>query len=156
MSGRFDGAITTPDEDEPPLDSSILPTPERPPRPVLVELASAILIVGSITALMGLGIQQLVAPNLPADAGLGVLLIAAVDLATFAIGLLIRAGRWWRLCINVVAIAMFLYLTRFPNPIAVLYLFLDTIVFFALMRHRAWFDWDPSRPTGPAPASDPT
>lgn len=154
MSGRFEGAITTPDEEE--LDSSAPPSPERPPRPVLVELASAILIVGSITALMGLGIQQLVAPNLPADAGLGVLLIAAVDLVTFAIGLLIRAGRWWRLCINAVAIAMFLYLTRFPNPIAVLYLVLDTVVFFALMRHRAWFDWDPAQATGSAPASDPT
>ena len=83
-------------------------------------------------------------------------LIAAVDLAAFAIGLLIRAGRWWRLCINVVAIAMFLYLTRFPNPIAVLYLILDTVVFFALIRHRAWFDWDPSQAPAPASASDPT
>jgi hypothetical protein len=150
MSGRFEGAITTPDEDEPPFDSSIPPAPERPPRPVLIELGSAILIVGSITALLGLGAQQLFAPNLPADAGLGILLVAVIDLATFAVGLLIRAGRWWRVCINVVAIAMFLYLTRFPNPIAVFYLFLDTIVFFGLMRHRAWFDWDPVEAAHPA------
>lgn len=149
MSGRFEGAITTPDADEP-LDSSVPPSPERPPRPVLVELGSAILIVGSITALLGLGAQVLFAPNLPADAGLGVLLFAAVDVATFAIGLLIRAGKWWRLCINFVAIAMFLYLTRFPNPIAVFYLVLDTVVFFGLMRHRAWFDWDPTETASPA------
>ena len=123
---------------------------------MLVELGSAILIVGSITALIGLGIQQLVATNLPADAGLGVLMVAAVDLATFAIGLLIRAGRMWRLCINVVAIAMFLYLTRFPNPIAVLYLFLDSIVFYGLIRHRAWFEWEPARASDRAPAPDPT
>ena len=138
MSGRFEGAITTPDEEEP---DSAAPPSARAPAGVRCSWSSRRPSSSSAASPpSSASLQQLVAPAcLPMPAC--VLLIAAVDLAAFAIGLLIRAGRWWRLCINVVAIAMFLYLTRFSNPIAVLYFILDTVVFYALMRHRAWFDW---------------
>jgi hypothetical protein len=139
MSHRFDGAITTPEDDL--LDSSVVPAAERPPRPILVELGSAILIVGGITAIVGWVGAQIVKPDIPADAGLVPALVVGLNVVTIATGLLIRGGRYWRFCINIIAIAMFLYLTRFPNPIAVFYLMLDTIVFFGLVRHRAWFDW---------------
>jgi len=146
MSGRFDGAITT-NEDEP-LDSSIAPAPERPARPVLVELASAILIVGGITAIMGGIVSQLFGPSLPAGAGLLPVVLIGLNIVTIVTGVLIRNGRYWRVCINIVAITMFLYLTAFPNPIATFYLVLDTVVFYALIRHRAWFEWDPASTAG--------
>jgi hypothetical protein len=142
MSHRFDGAITTPDEELP--DSSLLPEPVRPPRPILVELGSAILIVGGLTALVGWIVGQLISPNLPTDAGLVPAIVVGLNVVAIATGVFIRNGRYWRICINIVAVAMFLYLTAFPNPIAVFYLFLDTVVFFGLVRHRDWFDWKPS------------
>lgn len=141
MSGRFEGAITT-QEDEP-LDSSIPPEPERPPRPVLVELGSAILIVGGITAIMGGLVSLAFGSELPASAGLLPIIVVALNVITIVTGVWVRSGRYWRICINIVAIAMFLYLTAFPNPIAMFYLALDTVVFFALMRYRHWFDWKP-------------
>jgi hypothetical protein len=127
MSQRFEGALTYAEDENP--DSSIVPTPERPPRPVLVELAAAILIVGGLTALVGWVGSQLALPSLPTDAGI---------VTAIVVGL------------NVVAIAIFLYLTAFPNAIAVTFLVLDMIVFVALIRHRAWFEWKP--PTDPVAA----
>ena len=47
MTRRFDGAITTP-ADEP--DSTRSPAPMRPPRPLSIEISSAILIVGGAFA----------------------------------------------------------------------------------------------------------
>jgi hypothetical protein len=114
MSQRFEGATTTPDDEIP--DSSVVPEPERPPRPVLVELGSAILIVGGFTAILGWLGAQIAGATIPADAGL----LPAI-----------------------VAVAIFLYLSAFPNPMAVFFGFLDTIVFFGLIRHRAWFEWKP-------------
>jgi hypothetical protein len=136
MSGGFDGAITT---------------SERPPRPVPVELGSAILIVGGITALIGGVGGLLFGPTLPANAGLPPLIVIGLNLVLIATGVLIRQGSHWRICINVVALAIVLYLTAFPNPLAIFYLFLDAIVFYGLMRHRAWFDWKPETPMATTP-----
>ena len=142
MTQRFDGAITTPDDEIP--DQTVVPAPERPPRPVLVELASAILIVGGITALIGWLGAQLVGAGAPASAGLLPLIIVALNVVQIVTGMAIRRGRYWRISINVVAVAVFLYLTAFPNPIALFYAVLDTVVLYALFHHRQWFDWKPA------------
>ncbi|MEO6207314.1 MAG: hypothetical protein ABIP77_05120, partial [Candidatus Limnocylindrales bacterium] len=66
-SRRFDGAITTPADGGEITDQSIVPDPERPPRPILVEVAAAILIVGGLTSLVG---------SLAAPGFLGILFVA--------------------------------------------------------------------------------
>ena len=141
MSQRFEGATTTPDDDVP--DPSLVPGPERPPRPVLVELGAAILIVGGITALVGWAGSQIVGTSIPADAGLPTAVFIGLNLVSMPTGTLIRDGRNWRVCITIVAVAVFLYLMAFPNPQAVFFGVLDAVVFFALVRHRAWFEWKP-------------
>jgi len=146
MTQRFDGAITTPDDEIP--DQTVVPEPERPARPVLVELASAILIVGGITAIVGWVGAQLAGAGAPASAGLLPLIIVALNLGAIATGVAIRRGRYWRVCINVVAVAIFLYLTAFPNPIAIFYAVLETVVLYALFHHREWFDWKPAAGSG--------
>lgn len=141
MSQRFEGATTTPEDDLP--DSSVVPEPERPPRPVLVELGAAILIVGGITALLGWVGTQIAGTSIPADAGLPTALFVGLNLVLIPTGVLIRRGRYWPVCINIVAVATFLYLMAFPNPQAVFFGVMDMIVFFGLVRHRAWFEWKP-------------
>ena len=148
MTRRFEGAITTPDDEIP--DSSLVPEPERPPRPMLVELGAAILIVGGFTSVIGWIAAAIFGSPIPTDAGPVPLIVVGLNVVVIAIGLLMRSGRLWRLCVNFVAVTIFLYLTFFPNPIAVFYLFLDTIVFVGLVRHRWWFEWKPRN--APAPS----
>jgi len=144
MTRRFEGAITTP-EDAP--DSTRLPRATRPPRPMIIEIAAAILIVGglvgtvgTLTAASGLG---------PAAAGEGarpvIVLLALLNVLTVIVGALVRRGMAWIFCINVVAVLLFIELTAVPggNAIAMLLVVLDGFVFVALARHRAWFDWRP-------------
>jgi hypothetical protein len=142
MTQRFEGAVTTPDDEIP--DPTVVPEPERQPRPVLVELASAILIVGGITGLVGWLGAQLVGAGAPASAGLLPLVFVALNVVQIVTGVAIRRGRYWRICINVVAVAVFLYLTAIPNPIAMFYAALGTVVLYALFHHRQWFDSKPA------------
>ena len=148
MTRRFEGAITTPDDEIP--DSSLVPEPERPPRPMLIELGAAILIVGGFTSVIGWIAVAIFGSPIPTDAGPVPLIVVGLNVVVIAIGLLMHSGRLWRLCVNFVAVTIFLYLTFFPNPIAVFYLFLDTIVFVGLVRHRWWFEWKPRK--APAPS----
>jgi hypothetical protein len=141
MAKRFDGAITTPDGEI--ADQSVVPEPERPPRPALVELASALLIVGGITAIVGWLAAEVAGRGAPASAGLLPAVIVGLNVVAIATGVAIRQGRYWRICINIVAIAIFLYLTALPNPIAMFYVAMDAIVFYALIHHRSWFFWKP-------------
>ena len=67
------------------------------------------------------------------SAGLLPAIIVGLNLVAIATGVAIRRGRYWRLCINLVAIAIFLYLTALPNPIAMFYVALDVVVFYALL-----------------------
>ncbi len=145
MSKRFEGAITTPDEGVIP-DQSIPPPPERPPRPVLIELSAAILIVGGVTSILGTIGYQLNGGS----TGIIGLLIVGLNLATIVVGFLIRGGRAWILAINVVAISLFLELTGLPSAYAGFFAVVDLIVLFTLFRYRAWFEWRPPDPAGPA------
>jgi hypothetical protein len=134
---RFEGAITTPDEIP---DQSAAPPAERPRRPILIEIASAILIVGGLTSLVGVF----------SVTGLLQVLVVAIDLLTIVVGILIRSGRGWVLALNVVVIAIFLEATAISTSFGILFLVLDSIVLFALLRHRAWFDWRPDDSRAPA------
>jgi len=135
---RHEGATTTPADSGLVVDASIIPAPERPPRPALVELSAAILIIGGAVDL-ATGISPFQAGGFP----LGTLFLA-LDVLTIVVGLLIRAGRGWILALNVTAIALFLELTALPSPIALLMALLDALVMFTLFRHRAWFEWRPA------------
>lgn len=133
---RFDGAVTTPADSGIVADASVVPAPERPPRPVLIEVAAAILIVGGLTSLIG-------AVTAPGVAGI---LFTMLNVAMIGLGLLIRRGRAWVLAVNVVAVALFLELTALPATFALVSIVMDAIVLWALFRHRRWFFWEP--PTG--------
>jgi len=137
MSGRFEGAITGPEEV---LDSSAAPTPRRPPRPALVEFAAAILIVGGITDLVP-AVVTIFGPDstIGMDAPFLTTLLIAIRILMIITGILVRAGRAWILSINVVAVALFLDLTLLPSAIAIVFALLDAIVVVALFRHRTWF-----------------
>lgn len=145
--GRFPGAVTGPDDGAPPRDASIVPAPSRPPRPLLIEIAAAILIVGGLTSILGsLGTLD---PNTE-ELDIVFLVLGAL---TVLVGLLVRAGRAWVIDVNVAAIVLFLEVTALPSAVAIVFVALDTIVLFALIRHRAWFDRDtwiaPQRPITP-------
>jgi hypothetical protein len=135
MTRRFDGAITTPADE---ADSTHLPAATRPPRPASIEISAAILLVGGVLATIGTLEVAGTAVDIRAP-GAGLL-----------VGLLVRQGMAWILCINVVAVALFVELTAVPagSAFAAGLAALDAFVFVALLRNRAWFDWRP-------PAEDP-
>ena len=137
-------ADETPEADAATADDGGASEAQTSPRPVLVEVASALLIVGGITAVVGwlgallLGVIALdTAPQ--ATAGLPAVIYLGLNLVAVATGLTIRRGRHWRLCINVVAFSIVVYLTEIGRPIALFFLTLDLVAFYALVQHRAWF-----------------
>lgn len=142
MSRRFEGAITTPAGER---DSSVPPPPSRPSRPILLEIAAALLVVGGLTALVGSFGSALSPPPGASTPMLLLGLFVALDVLTVFVGLLVRAGRAWVLAINVVAVVLFVELTAVAggSAVAVLFAALDAVVLFALFRHRPWFDWAP-------------
>ncbi len=150
----FEGAITTPAAGALPRDVATVPVPVRPRRPILLEFAAACLVVGGVTGLLGIiGSSDPDAATLALDA-----LFIGLNVLTVIVGLLVRAGRAWVLAINVVAVVLFLEVTALPSGVAIVFATLDTIVLFALIRHRGWFDrgsWtaradgDPSLPPTP-------
>jgi hypothetical protein len=77
-------------------------------------------------------------------------LILALNVLTMIVGLLVRRGQAWILCINVVAVVLFVELTAVPagNATAAVLALLDGFVFVALARNRDWFDWRPPTATG--------
>jgi hypothetical protein len=144
-SRRFEGAVTTPADGGAIADQTVVPTPERPSRPLALEASAAILIVGGITSIIGtIGYQAS-----GGDTGAIGLLILALDILTVMVGVLIRMGRAWVFAINVVAIALFLELTALPSAFAIVFVILDSLVMFSLFRHRGWFYWEPPEPREP-------
>ena len=156
---RFEGAITTPEMSGLPSDASAIPAPVRPRRPLLLEFAAACLVVGGLTGLLGiLGSPERDGTGLALDS-----LLIGLNILTIIVGLLVRAGRAWVLALNVVAVVLFLEVTALPSGVAIVFATLDTVVLFALIRHRGWFDastWatpadnDPS--TRPTPVGETT
>lgn len=110
------------------------------PRPILIELASAILVVGAAINLL-ISVDGLVHF---AQGGGDILVptILTIVVATLALGLgiAIRFARGWLVTVNVVAVIAFLELLS-QSSIGLLFGGLDVFVVLALFRERPWFDW---------------
>lgn len=144
MTRRFDGAITTPDDTP---DSTRPPTATRPARPLSIEVASAILIVGGLTATLGTMVAAGADVGGAVDPGarLVIALLLVLNVLTVVVGILVRRGTAWIACINIVAIVLFVEFTAALGGSAYVAVLaaLDSFVFIALLRNRAWFDWRP-------------
>ena len=109
-------------------------------RPVLVELASALLVVGGILNLIiSVDVLMRLAERGESIAAHTAITIA-LGIATLGLGLAIRYGRAWLIAVNVVAILGFLELIS-GSIVGLLFGTLDVAVVLALMRERPWFLW---------------
>jgi hypothetical protein len=116
------------------------PPVERRRRPVLVELASALLIVGGVINLL-ISSQVLVLLGLQGG-GVGGPALATIVLNTviLVLGVLVRFGRAWLVAVNVLAVLAFLELLS-GTPVGLVYGAIDVLVVLALVRERPWFTW---------------
>jgi hypothetical protein len=110
------------------------------PRPILVELASALLVVeGAVSLLFSVDVLFKLA-----DAGTPIEILTAISIAlstlNLGLGIAVRFGRLWLLTINVAAVLGFLELIS-ATPVGVLFGVLDVLVVIALVRERPWFVW---------------
>jgi hypothetical protein len=112
----------------------------RPPRPVLVELASAILVIGSFMDGAISFERMLEATTQEGRVFATASVLVAVGL--IALGVLIRSGRLWLLTLNVVAVAAFLELLSVTLG-GIFAALIDMVVVGILLRERAWFQWKP-------------
>ncbi len=110
----------------------------RPARPAAIELAAAILIVGSMLGLIGaIG----AASGLPAETEPILVITAALNLGSLAVGILVRFGRAWLVAVNYVAVLGFLDLTAGAGSGLALMLGLaEVIVVVLLLLNKPWFD----------------
>ena len=110
----------------------------RPARPGAVELAAALLIVSGVLGLVGtIG----AASSLPAGAELILVLTAALNLGSIAIGFLVRFGRAWLLDVNYVAVLGFLDLVAGAGSgLALLLGLADVVVVVILLLNKPRFD----------------
>ena len=112
--------------------------PVRPARPVSVELAAAILIVGGATQLV-LGLTTL--PGVPSGAeGLSAVALG-LNIATIVTGVLVRGGRAWLVAVNFVAILGFLdLLGAGGSPLQLMLAAAEVLVVAILLARKPWFD----------------
>ena len=120
----------------------------RPGRPVAIELAAAVLIVGGMAGLverLGTAADHADLPGAAAGLALSTLL----DVLLILIGLLVRTGRGWIAGINVLAVASFVYLTAL-HPAALFFALVYGAVLVMLLVNRPWFEamkeWRAARP----------
>lgn len=143
--------------DEPPIAPSGLREedrgPQRPPRPVLVELGTALLIVNgligfvtSIETILALSDRGELTPFAAA-------LFLLLGVGMVVLGVALRYGRWWLLGVNVIAVAGFLELTS-GTAQGLLYGAIDVIVVVVLLANRPWFAWTPATADVPGPPED--
>ena len=107
---------------------------------MLVELASAILVIGGAINLL-LSVDVLVRLAQQGN-DIGPLTLITIALATLvlALGLAVRFGRAWLVTVNIVAVLGFLELLS-QTSIGLFFGVLDVLVVLALVRERPWFDW---------------
>jgi len=116
----------------------------RPPRPRLVELASAILVIGSFMdgAIAFEGMLKATTQDVRLLETASVL----VSFGLISLGVLIRSGRVWLLTLNVVAVAAFLELQSVTLG-GIFAALIDMVVVGILLRERKWFQWTPDATT---------
>jgi hypothetical protein len=115
---------------------------KRPSRPVLVEIATAVLIV---TGFMSLFTSLEAAISIAGSGEPDLVLLALflfIGVGTVAVGIALRYGRWWLLGVNYVAVAAFLELTS-GTAQGLLFGALDLFVVVVLLAQRPWFAWTP-------------
>ena len=131
----------------------------RPPRPALVELAAAILIVGGGLQLL-FGLATL--PNVPPGAEPFAAIALGLNVASIALGLLVRIGRAWLVAVNFAVVLAFLdLLGSGGSPISLTLGAAEVAVVLILFARRPWFDemraWRAAdQPLTPPTASPPT
>jgi hypothetical protein len=131
--------------------ASEAPTPSRPPRPVLVELAAAVLVVGgALSFLTSIEAVAAMASRGGVDGSVA-LATLAIGALSVILGVFLRTGRAWLIGVNAVAIAGFLELTS-GTVVGLVYGALDVFVVLALVATRDWF----RQPFTPPTASPPT
>jgi hypothetical protein len=110
----------------------------RPQRPAPIELAAAILIVSGVLGLVGaIG----AASGLPAGTEQLLVITAAMNVGSAAIGILVRFGRAWIVAVNYVAVLGFLdLLGAGGSGLALMLGVADIVVFVLLFVHKPWFD----------------
>jgi hypothetical protein len=128
------------------------PAVERRPRPVLVELASALLIVGGVINLL-ISSQVLVLLGLQGS-GVGAPALATIVLNTviLVLGVLVRFGRAWLVAVNVIAVVAFLEFLS-VTPVGIVFGAIDVLIVLALVRERPWFQWSAAAGSEAAQAS---
>lgn len=129
-----------------------VPGRHRPDRPALIELASALLVVGGVLSLVAsIEVIARVADQ-TGDVDPIAWLALAFGVATVVLGVLTRFGRAWIVTVNVTAVAGFLEITSL-TPAGLLVGALDVFVVIVLIANRPWFAW---RPGGDAEAPPPS
>ena len=118
--------------------------PIRPARPASVELAAAILMVSGAVQLI-LAVATPAGPVSASASEAGAIFTAlalALDVASIALGLLIRLGRGWLLTINVAAVLGFLDLSgaAFGSTVLPLVGVSEVVAVAILLARKPWFD----------------
>jgi hypothetical protein len=145
MTAPPDGVSPTPEVGRP--DASVIPELAHPPRPPMVEAAAAILIVVGVAGIAAQLLALIDGTEVPAAGAEPILVVQYLLIAsTIVIGLLVRAGRAWPICVSVATILLLLDLIAVPsgNLFAILFSVLDAVVVVTLLRHKSWFDRRPS------------
>jgi hypothetical protein len=120
-------------------DSLEDPVPKlRPQRPAAIEFAAAILIVSGVLGLVG---AMGAASGLPAGMEQLLVITAAMNVGSVAIGILVRFGRAWIVAVNYVAVLGFLdLLGAGGSGLALMLGVADIVVIVLLFVHKPWFD----------------
>ncbi len=106
----------------------------------MVELASALLVVGGVLNLViSTDVLMRLSERGESVAGHTVVTIA-LGIITIGLGFAIRSGRGWLLAVNVAAVLGFLELLS-GSVVGLLFGALDVAVVLMLIRERPWFEW---------------
>jgi hypothetical protein len=126
---------------------------KRPPRPVLVEVATALLIISGFMSLFT-SLDAIIAIATSEEPDLALLaLFLFIGVGTIAVGIALRYGFGWLFGVNYVAIAAFLELTS-GTPQGLLFGGIDLFVLAVLLAQRPWFAWNPEDDARPRAADD--
>lgn len=107
-----------------------------PPRPALVELAAAILILTG-----GIGLVTAILATLAGAQDPFAWLTVALNLVSIVLGLATRLGRLWILTLNYAAVLGFLdMLGASTNPQALMVGLSEVLVVVILVARKPWFD----------------
>jgi len=116
------------------------PGMQRPPRPMAVELATAMVIVSGLVSVL-ISIEAFARMSELGSEGTELTLPSlAIGLALVILGVLLRFGHAWLVGVNVLAIAGFLELIS-GAPIGIVFGALDVVAVIVLLVYRPWFVW---------------